>query len=186
MDLFEAIFTRQTISSLRPDPVPRELVERMLSAAVQAPNHYKLRPWRFVVVQGAARERLGAVFAEDLHALQPDIAPAALEKESAKALRAPLLIAVGVERSDDPRSKPEENLCAAAAACEHVLLTAHALGLEGIWRTGGQVQSAAVKSFLGLDPAQPLIGLLYLGYPAGAVPPAPQRPSFADRTTWLE
>ncbi len=186
METIEAIFTRHSIGSLRPDPIPRELVEQLLSAAAQAPNHYKLRPWRFVVVQGAARARLGQVFAELLRAQQPDIPPAALEKESAKALRAPLLIAVGVERSDDPRSKAEENLCAAAAACENLLLAAHALGLEGVWRTGAPVLAPEVKSFLGLDPAQPLIALLYLGYPAGELPSAPQRPSFADRTTWLE
>ena len=49
METLEAIHTRQSIGQVKPDPVPRELIEKLLSAAVQAPNHYKVRPWRFVV-----------------------------------------------------------------------------------------------------------------------------------------
>lgn len=187
MDTLHAIFSRRSISNLRPDPVPRDLIEQLLSAAVQAPNHFKIRPWRFVVIQGAARERLGTVFAEALQAHQPEGLPAsALEKERAKALRAPLIIAVGVAQSEDPRSLLIENICAVAAACENLLLAATALGLAGVWRTGPHAVDERVKAFLGLDPEQPLIGLLYLGYSAENQPAAVERPSFADRTTWME
>src|SRR5512133_1190526 len=103
MDALEAIFTRQSTPKLLPDPVPQELIERVLAAAVQAPNHYRVRPWRFVVLRGQARDRLGSLFGEILHQKQADISEPALEKERAKPLRAPVLIAVGVERSDDPR-----------------------------------------------------------------------------------
>jgi nitroreductase len=187
MDTLQTIFFRHSISNLRSDPLPRSLIEQLLAAAVQAPNHFKIRPWRFVVIQGAARERLGDVFAEALQAHQPDVLPAAvLEKERAKALRAPLLIAVGVAKSEEARSLPIENICAVAAACENLLLAATALGLAGIWRTGPHAVDERVKVFLGLDPEQPLIGLLYLGYPAENQPPAIERPSFEDRTTWMD
>jgi nitroreductase len=186
MDTLDAIFTRHSVSNLRPDPVPAELVERLLAAAVQAPNHFKVRPWRFVVLTGKARERLGDLFAELLQESQPDMPPAGLDKERAKPLRAPLLIAVGVDKPDDTRSIEVENLCAAAAACENLLLAAHALGLEGIWRTGPQVLNPRVKGFLGIDPAQPLIAFLYLGYSAEENRVAVERPSYEDRTTWME
>jgi nitroreductase len=186
MDTIQAIFSRHSIENLRPDPVPRSLVEQLLAAAAQAPNHYKVRPWRFVVLQGQARERLGDVFAEMLNAYQPGLPPAALEKERAKALRAPLLIAVGVGRCDDPRVVPVENICAAAAACENLLLAATNLGLAGKWRTGAPASAEKVKTFLGLDPDQPLIGFLYLGYPAENQPVFNERPSFEDRTTWMD
>ncbi|HVN55257.1 MAG TPA: nitroreductase [Anaerolineaceae bacterium] len=185
MDALEAIFTRQSFPTLLPDPVPQELIKRLLASAVQAPNHYVLRPWRFVVLQGQARERLGELFARLLHERQPDLPEAAFEKERAKPLRAPVLIAVGVARSDDPRSNELENICATAAAVENLLLAAHALGLGAMWRTGKPAFDPSVKEFLGLDPAQPLIGFIYLGYPAAERPPV-DRASFADRTTWLE
>ena len=54
MEVFEAIHTRQSIGQVKPEPVPRELIDKILAAAVQAPYHYKVRPWRFAVMTGAA------------------------------------------------------------------------------------------------------------------------------------
>jgi len=185
MEILDAIFSRQSIQNLRPDPVPRELVERLLAAAVQAPNHFRVRPWRFVVLQGQARERLGDVFAEILREDHPDLPQAALEKEKAKALRSPLLIAVGVDAPADPRVIEMENICAVAAAVENLLLAAQALGLACKWRTGDAAYDARVKTFLGLMPDQHLISFLYIGFPEGE--PAPvERPSFEDHTVWME
>ena len=81
MEIFEAIHTRQSIAKVKPDPVPRELIERALSAAVQAPNHYKVRPWHFVVLTGEAREKLGDVMADTLKAKHPEFPPEVFEKE---------------------------------------------------------------------------------------------------------
>jgi len=162
------------------------VIERLLAAAVQAPNHYRIRPWRFIVIQGSARERLGDVLVESLQAGHPDIPQSGLERERAKPLRAPLLIAVGVDLPDDPRVSEVENICAAAAACQNLLLAAQALGLTGMWRTGAAASDPRVKSFLGLQPNQPLIAFLYLGYPETRASPLPERPSFEDRTTWKE
>ena len=186
METLEAIFTRNSVSSVRPDPIPGELVERLLFAAVQAPNHYHVRPWRFVVLQGAARQRLGDLMADILREAHPEVPPAGLDKERAKPLRAPLLIAVGVARADDPRESPTEDLCAAAAACENLLLAAHALGLAGMWRTGTAASDPRVKALLGLDPDQPLIAFLYIGYPNDTLPSRPPRPSFEDRVAFMD
>ncbi len=185
MDALETIFTRYSCDTVRADPIPRELIEKLLSAAVQAPNHYKVRPWRFVVLQGQARERLGDLFAEIYLAEHPAAPPASVEKERAKPLRAPLLIAVGVEPVTDPRALPFENACAVAAAVENILLAAHALGLGAKWRTGTQATDPRVKAFLGLQPEQDLVSFIYIGYPANPAPTA-QRPSFEDRTTWMD
>ena len=185
MEAFEAIFSRQSIQALRPDPVPRDLVERLLAAAVQAPNHYRVRPWRFVVLQGKALERLGEVFAEALRARFPDLPPEALDKERAKALRSPLVIAVGVDAPADARVIEVENICAAAAAVENLLLAAHTLGLACKWRTGDAAYDPRVKTFLGFQPDQHVIAFLYMGFPEAE--PAPvARPSFEDRIVWME
>jgi nitroreductase len=185
MDALENIFTRHSISKLRPDPVSKQLIEKLLAAAVQAPNHYKVRPWRFVVLQGAARERLGAVFAEAAHKKQPDFPIEIFEKERTKPLRAPVLIAVGVDLPEDPRVVEMENICAAAAAAENLLLAAHALGLAGMWRTGSSAYQDEVKEFLGFTPQQHLIAFLYIGYPA-VEPPTEPRPGYEDHTIWMD
>lgn len=185
MDTLEAIFSRQSIGEVKPDPVPRELIEKLLSAAVQAPNHYKVRPWRLVVLTGAARERLGEVLARSFAEKFPDAPASALDKERAKPLRAPVIIAVGVDKPSEPKVLEIENICAAAAAVENLLLAAQALGLAAKWRTGEDARNPHVKEFLGLAPDQHLIALVYLGYPA-AEPGAANRLGFEDRTVWME
>ncbi len=183
--MLDIIYTRQSIGKLKPDPIPRDLIEQVLEAAVQAPNHYKVRPWRFVVLTGHAREKLGEVFARSLRARQPDLPEAAYEKERAKPLRAPVVIAVAVDKPSRPKEDLTENICAAAAAVQNLLLAAHALGLAAKWRTGAPATDPLVKTFLGFEADQPLIAFIYLGY-AAFEPPAVSRPSFHDRVRWMD
>jgi nitroreductase len=185
LDIFTAIHTRHSIPKVLPDPLPRELIDCLLEAAVQAPNHHRNRPWRFVVLTGAARERLGEVMAQSLAQRLPDAPAALLETERKKPLRAPLLIAVGIDPPDQPKVVEIENICAGAAAVQNLLLAAHALGLGAIWRTGAPATDPAVKAFLGLNSDQHLIAFVYLGYPDGERV-ALERPTPADRTTWME
>ncbi len=184
MDVFEAIYQRQSIGKVKSDPVPRELIEQLLAAAVQAPNHHKVRPWRFIVMRGMARERLGEVMAQSLKTNKPEASEDDLQRERLKPLRAPLVIAVGVDKPNLPKVIEIENVCATAAAVQNLLLAAHALGLGAMWRTGSAATDPAVKQFLGLDPEQHLIGFVYIGYPLEALTPH-VRPSFEDRTVWM-
>ncbi len=185
MDALAAIHTRQSIPKVKPDPVPRELIEQILSAAVQAPNHHHVRPWRFVVLTGEARSRLGEVMSRSKWEREPDVVEAVLDIERARPLRAPVLIAVGVDKPGDPKVVEIENICATAAAMENMLLAAHALGLGAMWRSGPATFDPLVKAFLGFAPDQHLIGFLYIGYPEFE-PAAKARPSFEDRTVWME
>ena len=185
MDVLDAIRTRQSIGKVKPDPVPRETIEKLLSAAVQAPNHYKVRPWRFVVLTGASREKLGEVMASSLKEKQPDFPSEAFDKERSKPLRAPVVIAVGVDKPVETKVVQVENICATAAAVENLLIAAHADGLGAKWRTGGPATDPKVKQFLGFEPDQYLISFLYIGYPEFEPEPR-EHPSFEDRTVWME
>jgi len=185
MDILEAIHTRQSIPKVRPDPVPQHLVERLLSAAVQAPNHHRVRPWRFVVLSGKARNRLGEVMAASLSKKAPDTPEGVLDVERSRPLRAPLLIVIGVDKPREAKVIEVENICAAAAATQNLLLAAHGLGLAGMWRTGPAAYDPDIKAFLGFEPDQYLIGFLYIGYPE-VERVFVERPSFEDRTTWME
>jgi nitroreductase len=185
VEVIEAIHARQSIGRVRQDPVPRDAIEKLLGAAVQAPNHYEVRPWRFVVLTGEGRNRLGDVLANALRQRFPDIEPSALEKERAKPLRAPVIIAVGVDLPLDPRVHETENICAVAAACQNILLAAVDLGLAVQWRTGEAARDADVKKFLGFSPAQHLLAFLYVGYPE-TLAGVRQRAGFEDRTVWMD
>jgi nitroreductase len=185
LDPYETILTRHSIAKVKPDPVPRKLIEKLLQAAVQAPNHYHVRPWRFVVMTGKSRQALGEILAQALKKQNPELPETGLEIERAKPLRAPVLIAVGVDKPDEPRVLEIENICAAAAAVENLLLAAHAEGLGAKWRTGSAARDPDVKKFLGFSPEQELISFVYIGYP-DMKPPEVERPSFEDRTIWME
>jgi nitroreductase len=185
MDVFDAIYNRHSQGKVKQDAVPRALLENLLSAAVQAPNHYKVRPWRFVVLTGNARNKLGDVFTASQLDRKPDLLPDALAKIQALPLRAPVVIAVGVDKPSEEKVLEIENIAAVAAACQNLLLAAQAEGLAVKWRTGEWARDAKVKAFLGFSPDQHLIAFLYIGYPEFIAAYEP-RPSFEDRTLWME
>jgi len=185
MDVFEAIYNRHSQGKVKPDPLPRELIEKLLDAAVQAPNHYKVRPWRFVILTGEGLNRLGAVMAASQQERHPEFPLEAFDKCRALPLRAPVVIAVGVDKPTEAKVLEIENICAAAAAIENLLLAAHALGLGAKWRTSEWARDPKVKKFLGFEPDQHIIGFIYIGYPEFVTEPA-SRPSFEDRTVWME
>ena len=183
MDIFDAIYNRHSQGKVKQDAVPRALIEKLLSAAVQAPNHYKVRPWRFVVLTGDSRNKLGDVFAASQHERHPDFPQESFDKCRALPVRAPVLIAVGVDKPSEAKVLEIENICAAATACQNLLLAAHAEGLGAKWRTGEWARDAKVKEFLGFEPDQHLIAFIYVGYPE-FVTECDSRPSFEDRTLW--
>jgi nitroreductase len=185
LDVFEAIYNRQSIGKVKPDEVPRAVIEKLLSAAVQAPNHHKVRPWRFFVISGESRRKLGDVLVQSLLQRVPEATPGALQKESERLLRAPVVIAVAVDKPIDSRVDEIENVCAAAAAVQNLLLAATALGLATKWRTGQMAVDPMVKAALGLSSDQHLIAFVYIGYPE-LEPPEISRPSYADRTVWMD
>ena len=185
MDVFKAIHTRYSQGKVKPDTVPRELIEKILHAAVQAPNHYKVRPWRFVVLSGEGLKKLGNVMAASQQERHPEFPLEAFEKCRELPLRAPVVIAVGVDKPSEAKVLEIENVCAAAAATQNLLLAAHALGLGAKWRTDIWARDEKVKEFLGFDADQLIIAFIYLGYPEFESEPVP-RPSFEDRTAWME
>ncbi len=174
MEVLEALRTRRSIGKLEGDVTDVEL-RQLVEAGLWAPNHKLTDPLRFVALRGAARERLGQVWAEVAGAVElpPGVTRENfVAKEARKPLRAPLLLAVGV-RTDEDAEVAEEDFATAAAAVQNVLLAAHALGLGAIWRTGGMVLAPAIRKHLGFAPTDRIAGIVYVGRPA-MVPPTPQ------------
>ncbi|MAL80505.1 MAG: nitroreductase [Sneathiella sp.] len=163
MDAIEALITRKSSARLT-EPAPNaEEVKIIMQAAGRAPDHGRLRPWRFLVVEGEARQKLGGIFRDALQKRDPEASDAALEKESQKPLRAPMMIIVIARVTDSPKVPPIEQYLSAGAAAENIMLAIHALGYAGIWRTGAPCFDAHVKAALGARDEDMIVGFLYIG-----------------------
>jgi len=125
-------------------------------------------PWRFVVLRGEARERIGALMGDLAAAREEDPVrrDAARERMAAKPLRAPYVIAVAVEPDARDKVIDLEETCATAAATQNMLLAAEALGLGAIWRAGWVAYTPEIREFLGLSDRATVLGLSTVGYPA--------------------
>ncbi|MBL8837962.1 MAG: nitroreductase [Alphaproteobacteria bacterium] len=178
----EALLSRRSLSPrqlIDPGPTGDDLAA-ILDAAVRAPDHGDLRPWRFVLVEGEARTRLGEVFAQARALREPGIGEAELEKERRKPLRAPLLMLVAaVLDPANTKIRIIDRVLAAGAAAMNVMNAAHMLGYAGMWLTGNNSHDPNVKRALGLDPHDEIVGSLYLGTPAG-IPKPKDRPRGLD------
>ncbi len=174
MEAIEALTARVSGTILvEPGPDERAL-QCILRAAVRAPDHGKLRPWRFSVIRGAARERLGALMAEALIRRHPDATPAQIQKEKSKPLRAPLILVVGARIDLDSRIPAIEQILSAGAAAQNVMVAAFSLGIGCAWKTGEAAYDAWVKAAFDLQPTDAIVGFLYLG--SNVTPPLPPPP----------
>lgn len=192
MDALACIMSRRSRPRLA-DPAPDEYeVEQLLAAASAAPDHGELRPWRFVVISGDGRRRLGELFAAAHRDREPDADVGAVEKTAAKPLRAPMLVAVicqpvGAEEAWNGKDIPVwEQEAATAAATQNLLLAAHALGYGAMWRTGWFGDAPRVREAFGLGPQDRLVAWVYLGTAPGDAVLAQRRAMLDDSqvTRW--
>lgn len=165
------------------DPAPDDAsLGLMLASAVRAPDHGRLRPWRFLVIRGSARERFGALLAGHLARVQPAASPEALERERQKAQRAPVVIVVAAIQRAEARVPRIEQVLSAGAAAEHILLAAQALGFGAMWKTGEAAYDAQIKTALGLAAADDIVGFIYVGSLPSEAGSEPERPDWRAAT----
>ena len=187
MEALEAILTRQSVApAFLREPGPEDAaLERILAAGACAPDHGKLRPWRFIVIRGQARERLGEVFAAALLQRQPDAPAAAIEQERTRPLRAPLLIGVAARVAPEHPKIPEiEQILSTAAAAQNMLIAAHAQGFGAKWLTGVNAYDEHVRDALGLAPDDRLIGFIHIGTVDGSPPAVPHADAREHTVEW--
>lgn len=191
MNVHEAIQTRRSKALIEDKAVPKELIEQIIEAGTYAPNHHRTEPWRYFVLTGEGRNKLGQVFADITEKQQEDpeaeaeVSKSQIERVKNNPLRSPVIIAVGVEPSDRHNVILKEEYAAVSAAVQNMLLTAHALGLGAIWRTGAICYEPKVTEFFGLSEQGEIAAFIYLGY--SNMEPAPlQKTDAKELTTWIE
>jgi len=169
MQLLEGIESRSSALKLAAPGPTREHIEVILKAATRAPDHGRLRPWRFTVLEGDARKRLGDAMANLLKTKSPDATEAQLASEAGKVLRAPTIIVVGAKITKG-KIPDIEQVTATAAAAQNMFLAAHALGYGAMWKTGGAAYDPGVKALFGLAPEDHIVGFMYFGKKAAPGP----------------
>ena len=158
---------------IAPGPSKAELVE-IFKSAMRAPDHARLRPWRFLVIEGQDREELGNLFVQVHTDSDPEISIEKCQKVAAKALRAPLIIVVVAHVVEHPKVSEIEQILSAGCAAQNILLSTEALDYAGIWRTGELAFDKGVHKGLGLLENEQILGFLYIGTREGDAKPIPQ------------
>jgi nitroreductase len=188
MDAIEAIQRRTSIRRFRPEPVPRDLIERLLECAIRAPNHKLTEPWRFTVLLGDARAQFAEIRAR--HRLkrfadpQSTEAAAGAEKVRRESLDTPAFIVVMCAVSPDEITR-EEDYAAAMMAVANLMTAAESLGLGTYLKTGGVMREPLLAKLVGLEEGFRVVGVVSLGVPAEPETPRRRRPA-VELTRWVD
>ena len=158
-------------------------IETMLTAASRVPDHGKLVPWRFILIEGEARGRLADRLAEA--ALAEPGADAQKTEEDKRRFEAPLTVIV-VSRAGPHVKIPEwEQVLSAGAVCMNLILAAHALGFAANWLTGRAAYDRnGAARVLGLADSERVAGFIHIGTPDQAAADRPRPPLGEIVTRW--
>jgi nitroreductase len=166
--------------SLKPDklaspgPTADQLAD-ILTIAARVPDHKKLAPWRFIVFEGAARAKLGEVFATACAAEDRDPpSHVRLDTERNRPQRSPTVVAVISRVVPSPGAPEWEQVLSAGAACFNMCLAANAMGYGTCWITEWVSYSPTVQKALGVGAGERIAGFVYIGTPT-------EKPTDRDR-----
>ena len=172
------LLARRSVGLLQ-DPAPQGAdLDLILQAGLRAPDHGRMRPWRFVTIRGEARIAFGECLAAAAAKRDPEAAAALGERARAWVRRTPLLIAVGALVKDGKIPESEQVLSAGAAAM-NMLNAAHLLGYGAMWVTGANAYDPNVNALLGFEAPSRLVGFLTIGTRAPTPIPSLPRPELS-------
>jgi nitroreductase len=165
VQLAEVVMSRVSTPRLvEPVPDPDTLAE-VLAMARRAPDHGRLRPWRFYVLQGAALTELGDVFESAARESKPDLDDVQARRFREMPLRAPMIIVAGAALTSGHKVPAWEQLVAVGAAVQNLQLGLESAGFGCMWRTGEMAMAPRVLARFGLGPEDRIVGFLYVGTP---------------------
>jgi len=186
MDVTEAIHRRRSIKKFTSRAPTRDEIERMLEAAVQAPNHRMTNPWRFYVLGPGARRSYGEVLGlrKAKRVDDPEAARMVVEKVASEHEGLPLMIAVAITQDDNPEIR-EEDYASAMMGVQNLSLIAAAGGLGAHIKSGGVMDDPAARAAVGVPDGERIVAIVNVGEPAEVPAPKARVPA-TELTVWVE
>jgi len=177
--------TRRSVPALsmeEPGPDGKTL-RSILTLGARVPDHGKLAPWRFVVIEGEARARLGAAFADIVARHNPALSQEQSHLELTRLTRAPVVIMVVSRAAPHPKIPEWEQVLSAGAACMTLLMAANAHGFAAQWLTEWMSYDEDACAVLGIRAGEKIAGFIHIGTPTQK-PTDRDRPNLADIVSW--
>jgi nitroreductase len=166
-----------------PGPSPEEL-DDLLRIASRVPDHGKLAPWRFIVIEGEARHRVGEAIGVSYRADNPGADDIKVATEAGRLARAPLVVAVVAKGEPHVKIPDWEQFLSAGAVCMKLVIAANAMGYGTSWLTEWFAFDRRVLDAMGLGPRERIAGFIHIGRPTERPADRP-RPMLADIVTRL-
>ncbi len=163
----DLLLTRRSVPAAllaAPGPSADEL-QILLTIASRVPDHGKLTPWRFILLEGEARAEAGRRMAEIAAARQPDISEARLDDERQRFSKAPLVVAVVGRAAEHVKIPVIEQVYSAGAVCLNLEIAAHAMGYAACWLTDWVAYDPEARAVLGLTEGETVAGFIHIGTP---------------------
>ncbi|WP_227671385.1 nitroreductase [Psychrobacter sp. 72-O-c] len=165
--LINWIKSRRSIGNLDIPAPTHTQIKAAIECAATAPDHKKLKPWRFIVTEGNARHQLGRAFLAAAEAKAVREGETLSEKTQQKTynmpLRAPVIITVVTKMQDHKKVPPFEQMLSAGAAVQNLILALKAQGFSTVWRTGLLCNEPAVKEYFGVAEDDYVTAFVYTG-----------------------
>lgn len=166
MDTLTALITRTSQGALTESSPSAQVLNTAFQAALRAPDHRLLRPWRYLVITGEARQRLGECFLRAGLQDNPALSEVEQQRLLKMPLRAPMIIVAITASKADPKVPLVEQTLSTGAAIQNLLLALYAQGFGSMWRTGWVTEHPTIKQALMLQDNETIAGFIYVGTPA--------------------
>ncbi|GAA4463965.1 hypothetical protein GCM10023093_13420 [Nemorincola caseinilytica] len=167
--------------------IPDNVISDLLVLADWAPTHGRTEPWKFFVYGGEAKTTFGREHAQLYWNNTPDDKrqELTLQKLEHNVDKASHLIIAAMVRGANPKIPVIEEVAAASAAVQNMLLGATAMGIASFWSTGGMTHTEALKQYLGLGAEDVVLGLIFLGHTDEPAKEGVRNRPLAEKVKWL-
>jgi len=186
METMKTLLSRRSISKLKSPHPSKEEMDEVYQAALRAPDHAWLRPWKFIEISGESRNKLAKAFIESTKKSE-ELDPERENKIAALPLRSPMIIVVIAKINYDKPNVPRlEQIQSTAAATQNILLALHDKGYGAYWRTGkySTERNKYISNELNLNNNDEVLGYLYVGTPEVDSPKVPELENQDFVTYW--
>ena len=164
LSVYHAIYGRRSAWKFEDRPVDRMAIERMLDAAIWAPNHRLTEPWRFFVLEQESSERIQAAELASEFQLERSGDQRRADAARQKVLDPPVVIYVYTVPGPDEETT-KENYASVCIAAHNISLAGAAEGLAVTWETGGVMRHPGLCEMLGADESWQMTAMLLVGHP---------------------